>query len=112
MGRAKGVRRAVLAYVIALGGYRVLYVFNWIYKRYEWQRAYHDYVSWLGGALECILFIDFCSRMFRGRWEAIEASFLGGAILALDDNSSRLSEKIELKALGRRLPLGVSGPGS
>jgi len=109
--RAQKVRVATLLYTLAVGGYRVLYVFNWMYKRYRWHSAYHDYVSWLGGGLECVLFADFVMRIVQRR-DVIEASALGKAVLSLDENAGRVSENLEMRAIGRRLPLGLSGPGS
>eukprot|EP00929_Paragymnodinium_shiwhaense_P113598 TRINITY_DN81881_c0_g1_i1.p1 TRINITY_DN81881_c0_g1~~TRINITY_DN81881_c0_g1_i1.p1 ORF type:complete len:290 (-),score=68.37 TRINITY_DN81881_c0_g1_i1:28-897(-) len=106
--RAKRVRPGALLYVFAVGGYRVLYVCNWIYKRYMLHGAYHDYTSWLGGAVECMLFVDFVSRIAQRR-DVIEASGIGKFLLKMDENAGRLSEKVEMSALGRRLPLGVSG---
>ncbi|CAK0844202.1 unnamed protein product [Prorocentrum cordatum] len=35
-----------------------------------------------------------------------------GMVLRLDDKAGRLSEKIELGVVGRRVPFGLSGPGS
>jgi len=108
--RAKRVRPGALMYVFAVGGYRMLYVCNWICKRSKWHDRYHDYTSWLGGIVECILFVDFLCRIAQ-RKDVIEASGLGRLLLSMDDNAGRLSEKIEMSALGRRLPLGVSGSG-
>lgn len=108
--RAKRVRPGALIYVGAVGGYRVLYVCNWIYKRYKLHGRYHDYTSWLGGVVECAMFVDFVLRIAQRR-DVVEASGLGKLLLSMDDNAGRLSEKIEMSALGRRLPLGVSGSG-
>eukprot|EP00928_Gymnodinium_smaydae_P091563 TRINITY_DN75284_c0_g1_i1.p1 TRINITY_DN75284_c0_g1~~TRINITY_DN75284_c0_g1_i1.p1 ORF type:complete len:292 (+),score=60.43 TRINITY_DN75284_c0_g1_i1:179-1054(+) len=110
--RARRVRGAALLYVVALGGYRVLYVCNWIYKRYVWHGRYHDYVSWFAGGMECLMFVNFVVGMAKGRREAVEASILGNAILSIDDSAGRLSETLELRTFGRRLPLGVSGAGA
>mmetsp|Transcript_24053 Transcript_24053/g.67552 ORF Transcript_24053/g.67552 Transcript_24053/m.67552 type:complete len:298 (+) Transcript_24053:74-967(+) len=107
------LRPAAVVYVLALGGYRLFYVCNWIYKRYMWHSAYVDYVSWCGGLLECVIFIDFVLRISK-RQEvlgALGASPVGRALLSADDGAGRLAEKIELKALGRRIPFGLSGSG-
>jgi len=105
--RAQRMRPASVLYILAVGGYRALYVLNWIYKRYTWHGAYHDYVSWFGGGLECILFIDFVLRI--GRREVFQNSFLGRILLAADDKAGKLSEMMELRSIGRRLPYGLSG---
>jgi len=112
--RAPRIRPAAVLYVFAVGGYRLLYICNWMYKRYKWHEAYHDYTSWLGGTLECLLFVDFVIRV--GQKEevigAIGASPFGRLLLRLDSGAGRLSEKIEMGTMGRRLPFGLSGPGS
>eukprot|EP00443_Scrippsiella_acuminata_P057823 CAMPEP_0115502568 /NCGR_PEP_ID=MMETSP0271-20121206/69016_1 /TAXON_ID=71861 /ORGANISM="Scrippsiella trochoidea, Strain CCMP3099" /LENGTH=264 /DNA_ID=CAMNT_0002931609 /DNA_START=182 /DNA_END=972 /DNA_ORIENTATION=+ len=111
--RAPRVRPAAVFYVLAVGGYRALYVCNWIYKRYKWHAAYHDYISWFGGALECILFFDFVVRISQRKEVigAIGASPLGRILLHIDNSAGRLSEKIEMNSIGRRLPFGLSGNG-
>lgn len=105
--RATRVRLATIVYTFAVGGYRILYILNWLYKRYTFHGAYHDYVSWCGGAVECTLFFGFVLRIVRQR--ATEASWFGKTILSIDDGANSLSERIELSTFGRRLPLGVSG---
>ena len=112
--RATKVRPAAVIYVLAVGGYRALYVCNWIYKRYAWHGAYHDYTSWIGGALECVIFADFLVRISQRKEVigAIGASPLGRIILQIDDSAGRFSEKVELRTFGRRIPFGLSGPGS
>lgn len=112
--RASRVRPAAILYVFAVGGYRALYICNWMYKRYKWHSAYHDYTSWCGGALECILFVDFMIRISQRKEVigAMGASPIGRVLLHIDSSAGRLSEKIEMGTIGRRLPFGVSGPGS
>lgn len=111
--RVARVRPAVILYVLGVGGYRLLYILNWIYKRYKWHAAYHDYISWFGGTLECILFFDFVFRIMQRKEVigAIGASPFGRIILHMDDTAGRFSEKIEMNSIGRRLPFGLSGNG-
>mmetsp|Transcript_77790 Transcript_77790/g.241024 ORF Transcript_77790/g.241024 Transcript_77790/m.241024 type:complete len:294 (+) Transcript_77790:74-955(+) len=110
--RASRARPAALLYTVAVGGYRLLYVCNWAYKRYKWHSAYHDYTSWFGGALECTLFIDFVMRISQRDGAAgVGTSALGRLLLNLDGGAGRFSEKIEMSALGRRLPFGLTGSG-
>lgn len=112
--RVQRVKPTVVLYVLAVGGYRLLYVCNWIYKRYKWHGAYHDYISWCGGILECVLFADFALRISQ-RQEVIGA--FGGAtpfgrlLLTMDNTAGMVFEKIEMNTIGRRLPLGLSGHG-
>lgn len=108
--RTSRMRGAVIFYVLLVGGYRSLYVCNWIYKRYMWSEAYHDYISWIGGLLECVLFADFVLRISARKdvVGAIETSWLGKLLLHTDESVGRFLEGIELKALGRRLPYRVS----
>jgi len=110
--RATSLRPVTVLYVLAVGGYRVLYVFNWIYKRSRWHTAYHDYTSWLGGAIECALFFDFVFRLVLKREDALGVSQLGRAVLNMDEGAGKLSEMVELRTIGRRLPYGISGPAS
>lgn len=107
--RAKSIRRAALYYVLCVGGYRCLYVCNWIYKRAKWHSAYHDYTSWIGGGVECVLFIDFVLRIAKRSDDALGVSVLGQALLNMDEGAAKLSETVELKTIGRRLPYGLSG---
>lgn len=112
--RAPRVRPAAVMYVLAVGGYRLLYICNWIYKRFKWHSAYHDYTSWFGGIVEAIIFIDFVVRICQRKEVigAISASPLGRLLLQIDNSAGRLSEKIEMGTMGRRLPFGLSGVGS
>lgn len=108
--RVKSIRPVTILYTLAVGGYRVLYVCNWIYKRTQWHGAYHDYTSWLGGAVECILFADFVIRIMKKSDSNLGASFLGEALLKMDEGANKISEQVEMKTIGRRLPYGLSGP--
>lgn len=109
--RAQSVRLQALYYVLMVGGYRLFYVLNWIYKRYQLTSYYHDYTSWAGGGLECVLFIDFLVRISQRReaFGELGASCFGRVLLGVDEWAAYLSEKIEMKVLGRRLPYGISG---
>lgn len=107
--RTKSIRPVTILYVLAVGGYRVLYVCNWIYKRFKWHSAYHDYTSWLGGGVECILFADFVMRLTQRRESALGVSFLGQALLNMDEGAGKLSAAVEMRTIGRRLPYGLSG---
>ncbi|ORY98418.1 ER lumen protein retaining receptor [Absidia repens] len=44
-------------YLFALGGYRTLYIFNWIY-RYATE-GYVDWIAWVAGLLQTALYSDF-----------------------------------------------------
>jgi hypothetical protein len=115
---------AVIFYILALGGYRVLYVMNWIYKRSQWHSMYTDYTSWISGGVECILFFDFCTRLFRQNPESLSQvqnaikgtpavpaalSMLGSLVLTTDGALGRMSHTVEMNVVGRRIPLGLSG---
>eukprot|EP00931_Biecheleriopsis_adriatica_P101625 TRINITY_DN76724_c0_g1_i1.p1 TRINITY_DN76724_c0_g1~~TRINITY_DN76724_c0_g1_i1.p1 ORF type:complete len:289 (+),score=46.77 TRINITY_DN76724_c0_g1_i1:86-868(+) len=109
--RSSRVRPAVIVYVLLVGGYRALYICNWILKLYVWGSAYGDYTSWFGGGLECLIFADFVMRISK-RTDvigAIDTSLLGNLLLKADDGVGRISEKYELQVMGRRLPYGVGG---
>eukprot|EP00747_Dinoflagellata_sp_TGD_P162651 gnl/TRDRNA2_/TRDRNA2_180489_c0_seq1.p1 gnl/TRDRNA2_/TRDRNA2_180489_c0~~gnl/TRDRNA2_/TRDRNA2_180489_c0_seq1.p1 ORF type:complete len:315 (+),score=77.16 gnl/TRDRNA2_/TRDRNA2_180489_c0_seq1:80-1024(+) len=80
-------------YIIALGGYRVFYALNWIYKKYMLP-AYSDYQSWIGGIIEILFFVDFLNYRFTGN------SFLRSMVLKVDTKINEISDKVELKVLG------------
>lgn len=104
--RAANLRPVVVLYILLVGGYRFGYICNWIYKRYMLHGAYHDYTSWAGGVLECVLFVDFVLRLVRSKEGA---SLLGNIMLTIDGGAGKASENFEMAVLGRRLPYGLSG---
>ncbi|KAJ2726699.1 endoplasmic reticulum retention protein [Coemansia sp. Benny D115] len=57
-------------YVFALGGYRALYIVNWIYRYYT-QENYTDYVAWVAGVVQTVLYADFFyiyfTRVLKGK---------------------------------------------
>jgi len=80
-------------YVIALGGYRVFYALNWIYKKVQMPH-YSDMQSWIGGVIEIAFFIDFLNFRFTGN------SMLRSMVLTVDTKINEISDKVELKVLG------------
>merc|ERR1712187_910373 len=80
-------------YVIALGGYRVFYALNWIYKKIEMPN-YSDVQSWIGGIIEIMFFLDFLNYRFTGN------SMLRSMVLTVDSKINEISDKVELKVLG------------
>lgn len=80
-------------YVLSLGGYRVFYALNWIYKKIQMPQ-YSDIQSWLGGIIEILFFVDFLNYRFAGH------SMLRSAVLTVDTKINEISEKVELKVLG------------
>merc|ERR1719379_1978269 len=83
----------VSIYVIALGGYRVFYALNWIYKKIQMPH-YSDIQSWIGGIVEIVFFIDFLNYRFTGN------SFLRSAVLTVDNKVNEISDKVEMQVLG------------
>lgn len=83
----------VLFYVLSLGGYRVFYACNWIYKKIVMPQ-YHDLQSWIGGIIEIIFFTDFLLSRFTG------ASVLRAIVLKVDEKINDIQESVELKVLG------------
>merc|ERR1719456_1203463 len=55
----------VTFYVIALGGYRVFYAANWIYKKIQMPQ-YSDIQSWTGGIIEILFFADYVLSLSTG----------------------------------------------
>ncbi|KAL1933115.1 hypothetical protein VTP01DRAFT_8793 [Rhizomucor pusillus] len=45
-------------YLFALGAYRALYLFNWIY-RYSTEKNYTDWIAWVAGFIQTLLYSDF-----------------------------------------------------
>lgn len=80
-------------YVIALGGYRVFYALNWIYKKIQMPH-YSDIQSWIGGIIEIMFFIDFLNYRFAG------SSILRNMVLSVDTKINEISENLEMKVLG------------
>lgn len=60
-GTFGSVPTGVLGFVIFVGLYRILYTFNWVYKRASLGNGYNDWTSWIGGGIEIIFFLDFVS---------------------------------------------------
>jgi ER lumen protein retaining receptor len=81
-------------YVISLGGYRVFYALNWIYKKYQMPH-YSDVQSWIGGVIEIIFFLDFLNYRFTGN------SMLRSMVLTVDTKINEVADKVEMKVLGR-----------
>lgn len=80
-------------YVISLGGYRVFYALNWIYKKLNMPH-YSDVQSWIGGVIEICFFIDFLNYRFTGN------SMLRSMVLTVDTKINEISDKIEMKVVG------------
>ncbi|KAJ1945217.1 endoplasmic reticulum retention protein [Linderina macrospora] len=57
-------------YVFALGGYRALYIINWVY-RYFTEDNYVDYIAWVAGVVQTGLYADFFyvyfTRVLKGK---------------------------------------------
>ncbi|KAJ2692517.1 endoplasmic reticulum retention protein [Coemansia spiralis] len=57
-------------YVFALGGYRALYIINWIYRYYT-EDDYTDYIAWVAGVVQTALYGDFFyiyfTRVLKGK---------------------------------------------
>merc|ERR1719409_734222 len=92
--RARGLNDwGASLYVMCLGGYRVFYAFNWIYKKIMMPH-YSDMQSWLGGLIEILFFVDFLSYRFTGN------SMLRSMVLSVDSKINEISDKVEMKVLG------------
>merc|ERR1711879_537689 len=89
-------------YVICLGGYRVFYALNWIYKKVQMPH-YSDIQSWIGGIIEILFFTDFLNYRFTGN------SMLRSAVLQVDTKINEISEKVELKVLGTSSRMETEG---
>lgn len=86
--------KGVIAFIFCLGGYRVFYAMNWIYKKI-FMPHYSDIQSWIGGIVELLFFLDFLNYRLRG------SSILRTIVLKTDDKINELQEKVELRVLGK-----------
>lgn len=91
-------------YVVSLGGYRVFYALNWIYKKIEMPH-YSDMQSWIGGIIEIMFFVDFLNYRFTGN------SMLRSMVLTVDTKINEISDKVELKVLGSSSSLRMETEG-
>merc|ERR1719504_406657 len=82
-------------YVIALGGYRVFYAANWIYKKVQMPH-YSDIQSWIGGVIEICFFTDFLLSKFTSY------SLLRALVLKVDEKINEFQEQVEMKVLGKK----------
>jgi len=80
-------------YVVMLGGYRVFYALNWIYKKVHMPH-YSDIQSWIGGLIEILFFVDFLNYRFTGK------SMLRSMVLAVDTKINEISDRVEMKVRG------------
>merc|ERR1711920_947767 len=80
-------------YVMSLGGYRVFYAANWIYKKVQMPH-YSDMQSWIGGIIEISFFTDYLLSRFTGY------SLLRALVLTVDEKINEISAGLESKVLG------------
>jgi ER lumen protein retaining receptor len=88
--------KGVFVFILLVGSYRVFYAVNWIYKKIMLGSAYTDSVSWIGGIIEILLFVDFLTNR----------DFLKLVVLSIDTKLNEITDQIEMKVL-RRQPLGA-----
>jgi ER lumen protein retaining receptor len=55
-------------YVFTLGGYRVFYLLNWVY-RLATQVGYRNWIVWLSGLVQTGLYIDFFYYYAKAQYE-------------------------------------------
>jgi len=83
----------VTFYVLSLGGYRVFYAANWIYKKVQ-MPMYSDIQSWTGGIIEISFFTDYLLSRLTG------FSLLRTMVLKVDEKINELQDRVEMKVLG------------
>jgi ER lumen protein retaining receptor len=88
---------AVTLYVMCLGGYRVFYAANWIYKKVMLP-GYSDIQSWIAGVIEIAFFVDYLLSRLSGY------SLLRAMVLKVDEKINDFSGAVELKVLGTSRP--------
>lgn len=88
----------VSLYVMSLGGYRVFYAANWIYKKVQMPQ-YSDVQSWIGGIIEISFFVDYLLARFTGY------SLLSTLVLMVDEKINEVSAGLGSKFLGSSKPV-------
>lgn len=83
----------VRLYVLSMGGYRVLYAANWIYKKIQMPQ-YSDVHSWVGGCIKICFFVDYILS------QTTRFSLLRAMVLKVDEKINDLSAAVEVKVLG------------
>jgi len=83
----------VNGFIVLIGAYRVMYSFNWMYKKYQVPQ-YSDIDSWIAGIIEIGLFADYMAYRFAG------ISYLRKSVLFADLKVHEMHEKVERKLLG------------
>merc|ERR1719253_998355 len=91
----------VSLYVMSLGGYRVFYAANWIYKKVQMPH-YSDVHSWTGGIIEISFFTDYLLSRFTGY------SLLRALVLTVDEKINEFQEQVEMKVLGKKGQRGTT----
>lgn len=84
----------VFIFIFCLGGYRVLYMFNWIYRKIE-NPQYTDVRSWIAGVVEILFFADFLAYRLKG------FSILRTFVLGVDDRITWVHDSVEFRILGK-----------
>lgn len=95
----------VSLYVISLGGYRVFYAANWIYKKVQMPH-YSDVQSWAGGAIEISFFVDYVLSLSTGH------SLLRAVVLTVDEKVNEIQDRLEMKVLGSSRASRIAGADS
>merc|ERR1712232_541151 len=86
----------VTFYVMALGGYRMFYAANWIYKKVRLGSYYSDFQSWISGLIEISFFIDYLLARFTG------FSVLRAFVLTVDQSVNEMKDKVTGTVLRRQ----------
>merc|ERR1711990_1368670 len=62
--RTKNIDTLTSNYVFLLGGYRALYLLNWIY-RYSTEPGYSQWIVWISGTIQTAIYCDFFYYYFQ-----------------------------------------------
>ncbi len=60
-------------YVFTLGGYRVLYLLNWLY-RLATENHYRNWIVWIAGIVQTAIYGDFFYYYAKARWSGQKMS--------------------------------------
>jgi len=64
--RTGNVENLTSNYIVSLGGYRALYLINWIY-RFLTEDGYRHWLVWIAGTVQTLLYVDFFYYYFQSR---------------------------------------------
>ncbi|KAF5465015.1 hypothetical protein F2P56_015049 [Juglans regia] len=63
--RTRNIDNLTGQYVFLLGAYRALYILNWIYRYFTEKHYYVQWITWISGLIQTLLYADFFYYYFQ-----------------------------------------------